>query len=312
MYSAKHFALFFTAACLFAQAPAPAPAKPPAPKPTAPAAAAPAAAPPDKVILTIGDEKMTVAEFDEFIDALPEQYKAMARGAGKRQLAEQLVRVKLLAQEARRRKIDQRPGFKRQVALQTENMLAGALAHAMESEVKPDDATLHRYYDEHKNEFEQVQARHILVRMKGSPAPLPAGKKELTEEEALAKAQELRKKITGGEDFAAVAKAESDDSGSGKNGGELGTFRRGQMTPLFEQAAFAANVGDVTEPVKTPFGYHLIQVEKKTVKSFEETRPDLEKRLKPEQARQAIEEIRKKADVKIDDAFFGPAPAPAR
>lgn len=316
MYSRKVFVLLLTVAGLFGQAPAPKAAPKTAPPKAAPPKAAPSPAQPaplslDKVVLTIGDEKMTIAEFEEFVEALPEQYRNRARGTGKRQVADQLVRLKVLAQEARRRQIDQSPLFKRQLALQTDNLLAGALVQVMEADAKTDEAALKRYYDEHKNDFEQVKARHILVRAKGSPAPQPAGKKEMSEEEALAKAQELRKRITGGEDFAAVAKAESDDPGSGKNGGELGSFPRGRMTPTFEQAAFAAAVGQVTEPVKSPFGYHLIQVEEKSSKTFEEARPDVEKRIKPEQARQALEEIRKKASVKLDDAFFGSTqPAP--
>jgi len=83
----------------------------------------------------------------------------------------------------------------------------------------------------------------------------------------------LRKKIQAGADFAELARQESDDAGSGANGGDLGSFRRGQMVPTFEQAAFAMQPGDLSEPVKTPFGYHVIKVEAKESKSFDEVRP---------------------------------------
>ncbi len=111
-----------------------------------------------------------------------------------------------------------------------------------------------------------------------------------------------------GEDFATIAKAESDDTGSGKNGGDLGTFTHGHMVKAFEDAAFSLPIGQVSEPVKTQFGYHLILVQKRDAKTFDEVRPEIEKKLRPEKAKQAIEALRKQASVTIDESFFGPPP----
>jgi len=298
---------------------APVPVRPPAAaKPKTPAqvnppaaAAAPASASTqgfDKVVLTVGNEKMTAGEFDKFVDALPEQYRAAAKGPGKRQVAEQLVSLKTLAQEARKRKLDQDPAYKSQLAFQAENLLAGTLYRDLSTNLKLDEADVRKYYDEHKKEYERVKARHILIRFKGSPAP--PGKAELTEEESLAKAKALRARIVAGEDFSTIAKAESDDTGSGNNGGELDFFGHGQMVPPFEQAAFAAPVGQVTEPVKSQFGYHLILVEKHETKTFDEVRPEIEKKIRPELAKKAVDDLRKQTPVVIDPEFFGPeAPA---
>src|SRR5260370_39718848 len=95
------------AACVSAQTPAPTqpPAVPPARVVITPPAPA-SAVPPDKVVLTIGDQRMTAGEFDQLIDALPEQVRAAARGPNKRQFAEQVVRIKILSQEAHKRKLD--------------------------------------------------------------------------------------------------------------------------------------------------------------------------------------------------------------
>jgi len=254
--------IFAGAAYLSAQTPPanPATALPPArlgvpaPKPTA--------VPPDKVILTVGDEKLTAGEFDQLVDALPEQVRAAARGPNRRQFAEQLVRIKVMSQEAHKRKLDETPTVQRQIELQKENILASVLFQEMTANVKMDDAAAQKYYDEHKVDYESVHARHILIRFKGSPLPLAAGKKDLTEEEALAKVQEIRKRILAGEDFATVAKTESDDVQTGVKGGDLGTFKHGQMVKEFDQAAFTLPVGQVSEPIKTKFGYHIIKVEK--------------------------------------------------
>lgn len=263
------------------------------------------------MVLTIGDEKITEAQFDNMINALPAQYQTYARGPGKRAFAEQLVQVKVLAQEAEKRKLDQEPKLRDEIAFQRQNLLAQAMFLAMQESVKLDDAAVEKYYDDHKADYEVLKARHILIRAKGAPMqPLP-GKPELTDEEALAKAQAIRKRLLAGEDFATLAKAESDDSGSATQGGDLGDFRKGMMVPPFETAAFAAKVNEITEPVKTPFGYHLIKVESHQTKPLAEVRPEIEKKLRPELARTEIANMRKGASVQMDDGFFGPAaPAP--
>lgn len=299
------------AACVSAQTPAPTqpPANPPARvviTPTAPASAVP----PDKVVLTIGDQRMTAGEFDQLVDALPEQVRAAARGPNKRQFAEQVVRIKILSQEAHKRKLDETPAVQRQIELQKDNLLANALFADMTANVKVDDATEHQYFEEHKSEYETVHSRHILIRMKGSPLTLRAGKQELTDEEALAKAQELRKKILAGGDFAALAKTDSDDATSGANGGDLGSIKRGQMVTEFDQAVFSLPVGQVSEPVKTRYGYHLIKVEQHDTKTFDDVKADLEKKMRPELARSAVENLRRQTPVILDDAFFGAAPVP--
>lgn len=281
------------------------------PAPPIPVPASTPPADPGKVVMTVGDQKITAGQWEELIAALPAQYQAAARGAGKRAFAERIVELKLLAQEAEKRKIDEQPKVREEVAFQRDNLLAQAMFENLQSSVRVDDATVQKYYDEHKSEFEVLKARHILIRVKGAPMQAMAGKPELTDEEALAKAQGIRKRIEAGEDFAALAKAESDDSGSGANGGDLGEFRRGMMVPPFEQAAFAAKVGEVTEPVKSPFGYHIIKVESHTVKPLPEVRADIEKKLRPALAQQEVASLRKNATVTLDDSFFGAPPAPA-
>jgi peptidyl-prolyl cis-trans isomerase C len=279
----------------------------PAPLPGLFTTPAPASIDPTKVVLTIGDEKFTAVQYQQMVSGLPPQFQTAAMGPGKRQFLEQLIRVKLLAKEAERRKLDQKPSVQQQMEFQRTNLLAQALYQDLMDTAKVDDTESRKYFDEHKNEFEQVKARHILIRFKGSPVQLEPGKKDLTEEEALAKAQEIRKKLLAGEDFAMLAKAESDDKGSGANGGDLGPFKRGQMVPAFEQAAFALPPGQLSEPVKSTFGYHLIRVDQKDTKTFDEVKGDIEKKLRPEIARKQVEDIRKNAPVTIDDTFFGPA-----
>jgi len=252
---------------------------------------------------------MTAGEFDQLVDALPPQAQAQVRGAQKRLFAEQLVRVKVLYAEARKQKLDETPRVQRQLELQKENLLASLLMQEMTANAQVDDATARQYYDQHKSDYETARARHILIRAKGSPLPVQPGKKELTDEEALAKAQEIHKRLLAGEDFAALAKAESDDVRSGANGGDLGPQKHNQTVPPFDQAVFSLPVGEISEPVKTQFGYHIIKVEQRELKPFDEAKPEIEKKLRPELARSAVDNLQKKTTVILDDSFFGAPPA---
>jgi len=115
------------------------------------------------------------------------------------------------------------------------------------------------YYEANKRTYskgEQVRLRHILVRMNRNPSDDEKMK-------AHDRAVELRKQIQGGKDFAQVAKESSDDTGSKAQGGELGWNERSNFVPSFGQAAFNLKIGEISEPVITPFGWHIIQVEEK-------------------------------------------------
>lgn len=315
MHSFRLLVISLGVVCLAAQTPgSPAAGAPPAHAvvtPGAPAITPPAPqVPPDKVVLTIGDEKITAAEFDLLIDSLPPQAQAQFKRQ-KRTFADSLVRLKVLYQEARKQKMDENPKIQRQVELQKENIVASALMQEMIANAQVDDNTARQYYDQHKSDYETAHARHILIRVKGSPLPVQPGKKDLSDEEALAKAQELRKKILAGDDFAALAKAESDDVRSGANGGDLGPEKHNQTVPPFDQAIFSLPVGQISEPLKTQFGYHIIKVEQREVKTFDEVKPEIEKKLRPELARSAVDNLEKKTTVVLDESFFGPPPAAA-
>ena len=165
-----------------------------------------------------------------------------------------------------------------------------------QAEVKDDDVA--EYYALHKEdkftEPEQVRARHILIKVAadaGADAKAAARKKT----------EELLAKVKAGADFAALAKESSEDPGSVANGGDLGLFLRGHMTPAFEEAAFALQAGGVSDVVETPFGFHVIKVEEHRpggVKPLEAVHDGIADSLKQERslalARKQAEEDRRK------------------
>ena len=322
MSSLKVFIYCFSVLSLLAQTPPPKPASPaaPAPKPATPAPnvqmeviqpkeTALPNVPPETVIASIGEEKITAGEFAQLIDTLPEQVRNQARGPQRRQMAENLIKVKVIAQEARRQKTDQDKGFKTQAAYQMENLLAVYFLNNYLKTAKVAEEDLKKYYEEHKHEYETMRARHVLIRFKGSRVPLKADQKDLTEEEALEKAQAVRKRLLAGADFAQVAKEESDDTGSGTNGGNLGEFKHGSMVPQFDEAASKLPLNEISEPVKTQYGYHIIQVQARETKTFDEVKDEIEKKIRPQLTEKFIAELRAKAGVTIDEKYFEGAAA---
>lgn len=146
---------------------------------------------------------------------------------------------------------------------------------AIADTLEADETTLRAYYEQHKQNYttpERRRASHILFLAE-------EGADEAQIEDALKQAQAARERILTGEDFGEVAKALSQDPGSAQQGGDLGFFGRDVMDPAFEGAAFALEEGAVSEPVRSVFGYHIIQVtgiQPAGGKSFEEARPEVE------------------------------------
>ena len=287
--------------------PSPAPPQPPAGAVTPVAPGTPAVAPastvaPDAVVLTIGERKITRAQFEALqTDAAP----SATTPDKKRKLAEQYGELETMAQEARKRMLDQSPQAKQLISIQVDNVLANLLAKKIQDDAVFTDLDLRAYYNAHKDEYEEAKGSHILIRFKGSKVPLKPNEKDLTEPEALAKAQDIRSKLVAGTDFATLAKTESDDAGSGTKGGDLGSFRRGQMVKPFDEAAFTLPIGQVSEPVRTDFGYHIIKISSRTSKTFEEAKPDIEKQLKPKMARDAVDKIKAQSPVTLNEEYFG-------
>jgi peptidyl-prolyl cis-trans isomerase C len=262
---------------------------------------------PGKVVITVGDEKVTAGDFDGLISDLPAEQQAVVRRDGRRELAYIIVRTKLLAQAAKARNLDQTPHVRRVL----ENVRDQILERAMINDVteRVDDAAVRAFFEKYKADLERVQVRHILIRMKGSRVALRPGEPDLTDDQAKAKAEDICKRLKAGADFAKIAREESDDTGSGRNGGDLGSMSHGRMVKPFEQAAFALKEGEISQPVRSEFGWHVIQV----VERFdtpEKLAEQIRAVLGPQKADDLVGELKKSHKTEVDDSFFGPPPPP--
>jgi peptidyl-prolyl cis-trans isomerase D len=163
------------------------------------------------------------------------------------------------------------------------------------SQITIPEADLRARYEASKANYrqpEQVNAQHILVSVSETASPED-------DAAARAKAQEALQKARSGADFAELVREYSDEPGAAERAGDLGFFGRGQMVPEFEQAAFSMQPGQISDLVRTQFGYHVIKLNEKrteSVRSFEEARPEIEANLLGErgkiQAREAINSAR--------------------
>lgn len=173
----------------------------------------------------------------------------------------------------------------------------------LENEVKITQADLQAYYDQHRDQYrtpEQVKVSHILIK---TPLPGPEGKiDEKGVAEAQHRAEDLLKQIKSGAKFEDLAKKYSEDPGSAKQGGSLGWIGRGRTVPEFEKVAFSLPKGQISDLVKSSYGFHIIRVDDKQeahMKTLEEVKGDIEPLLKQQKAQQLTQ---KESDAIVADA----------
>ena len=210
------------------------------------------------------------------------------------QLIAYLTDVLLVAQAAEKQKVADSPEFKRRETLMRNKLLMGAMLQA-HAKAAATDEEMHKVYDEAVKPMgaeEEVRARHILVE---------------TEDEAKAIAQEVK----GGGDFAEIAKEKSKDPGSAKDGGDLGYFVKANMVPEFADVAFKMYPGQVSNPIKTQFGWHIIKLEdrrSRQVPDFEQVRNQIESFVARRAQTEFVAQLRDAAKIERLDRPATPPP----
>jgi peptidyl-prolyl cis-trans isomerase C len=257
------------------------------------ASATPASAQDDPVIarangVDIHQSDLALAE-DEIGSNIPN----MAPDKKREYLVTYLADIIVLSQAAEQQKLGDTPDVKRQLSFDRNKVLMEALLQKAGKAAETDDA-LHKVYDDAVKQMkgeEEVHARHILVP---------------TEQEA----KDIEAQLKGGADFAKLAKEKSKDPSGASNGGDLGWFTKDQMVPEFADAAFKLPKGQISDPVKTQFGWHIIEVVDTRIKptpTFEQVKPQLENYVAHRAQAELVDSLRKSA--KIDRLDQPPAPA---
>jgi peptidyl-prolyl cis-trans isomerase C len=290
-------ALLLPAGQVLAQPAAPTPAAQPAQAPAAQAqgggpGAGPAA---DAVLVRVDGIEIRQSDVEAEMRRLPEELRSVPVQTLQPLLIDQLITQKALVAAARARGLDRDAEVQQRLRRAEEETLQQALLLREVQPLLTEEALRARFTREAASRpaAEEIRARHILV---------------ATEQEARAALAEVRRP---GTDFAEVARSRSSGPGS-REGGDLGFFKRGDMIPEFEQAAFALSPGEISpDPVRTQFGWHVIKLEERRAiapPSFEESREQLRQQAFEEGVNGAVERIRNAAKVERLDGGDVPRP----
>lgn len=245
----------------------------------------------NKILATVNGKSITENDLNMAMARFPQENQAFfATEQGKAQLLEQLISFELVYKYAEEQNLTETEEYKSQLELLKKDLLIQAGVKNILDTVTVTDEEVKAFYESNPDMFkgqESVRAKHILV-------------------DSEEKAKEVKAAIDGGLSFEEAAK-ENSSCPSSSQGGDLGAFTRGRMVPEFEDAAFALAIGEVSEPVKTQFGYHLIKVEEKTaevVKSFDEVKDQLQVNLLSQKQNGVyinfINKLKEEQDVKVN------------
>lgn len=239
----------------------------------------------EKILAVSAGHEITEQELKDLIaNYPPEQQIYLSSPQAKDEVLEQLIGFYLFAKMAEEEKIKESKEYKETLAKMENELASHMAATSVIDKVTLEDGEAKAFYDNNPAQFTadaQVKAKHILVEK---------------EEDA----NKIADEIKAGKTFEDAAK-EYSTCPSKEKGGDLGYFGKGQMVPEFEKAAFEAVIGEVSAPVKTQFGYHLILVEDKKeaqVMDFESVKNQLEEKLLQQKKQSAYMETLKDLESK--------------
>ena len=255
----------------------------------------------EKVLAMVNGQPITEAMLDEEAKSLPPYVRPILETpSGKMQFLESLITRDLLMQEALRRGIDRREDVRERLSMARRSILLEALLREVtENAPGLSDEALKKYYDDNQGNFqvgERVKVSHVLFKDK-------------------AKADEMASKARNGMPFEEITKI---STGEGGVAADLGFIEKGKFDKAFEDAAFATRSGDLTGPVKTAYGYHLIKVGEKRqagAQPFEEVKDQIAADLREQAQRDAFEtllvQMKKQAKIQLLVAPGEEPPSPA-
>ncbi len=230
----------------------------------------------NKVLATVGGKNITEQDVTMALMQMGQRGQNYNNPQGRAMILDQLISRKLFLMDAQRNLYEREPAFKEQLTRVKEDMLTSyAMQKALEK-VRVTEAEAKTYYEENKEKFVSgltFSASHILV-------------------DSEDKANQLLAQIKAGDITFEEAAAQYSSCPSGKNGGDLGQFGQGQMVPEFENACAAMEVGELSAPVQTQFGYHLIRLNSKEEggeMAYEDVKDELMAALKEEKQQAAYQ-----------------------
>lgn len=274
------------------------------------AVAGPEAPPPGNVIMRVNGEAITENEFSAAFASMPaELQQQFANEQGKKAFADQMVKMKVLEQEARRLKLQQDPNVAGQIAANRTETLAGAAAQKLVEKVSPAD--VQKFYNDNQARLQTVELSHIVIAYQGGMIPPKNGGAALDQRAAMNKALQIYQQLKEGANFAELAKRESDDTASGARGGFLGPAGPGMLPQELESRVLTLKEGELSTAIPSRFGIHIFKAGKRQTQPLSEVQDRLAAAVRQQETMRKIEELVKAAKVELDPKFFPPSPQPA-
>lgn len=264
-----------------------------------------------KVVANINGYKLTDTKLDAIINTIPEKSAAQFKTEeGKKHLIEQLTQQKLLVQYAKKLGVDNDPQFIVRKEIMEDELVLEFFYKDFTKNNEANDEVLKAYLEQNHDALpseETFKARHILVSPTVEKQIFNSKKSDAkSEDEALKIIDMLQKKLAKGANFADLAK-EYSEGPSAPRGGDLGTFKPGQMVKDFEDALKEMKPGEISKPIKTRFGYHLILLEehsKGEIKKYEDLSEQEKNTLKglyyKNLLTKKLEELKKEAKITVE------------
>src|SRR5471030_854729 len=240
----------------------------------------------NKILAIAAGTEITEKDLNTIITRYPQEKREELQSEGKRQqLVEQLISFELMSKFGKEIELDKTQEYKDAIDNISKEVITSMAINKILGDITVTDEEVKKYYEDNKENFGQpatVSAKHILAE---------------TEEEIKKAKEEI---VSGKLSFGDAAMKYS-MCPSNQQGGSLGEFSKGMMVPEFEEAAFAAEIGALSEPVKTQFGYHLIVVDAKneaSVKSIDEVKDSVLNQLLQENQHTKYDQILKELEAK--------------
>lgn len=259
-----------------------------------------------KIVMHVNGEPVTEGEFNAFAQSIPEEQRAMLTNnpQGKRMLANEIAKLKVLQQEAEKQGIADEPEVRSQLDMANAQIVA---MRALQKMVDPRvEQIVREEFEKEKNDT--IELKHIAVAYAGGQYPSRDGSARQVPQ-ALEKAHAIAARLRRGANFAELARTESDDPNSAPNGGSLGAARREMLPPEIAAVLAKLQPGQISDPVRTPLGVHVFRYDRISIDTL---RPQLQQRARQQAMQEAVTKLEKQAKIDLEPSFFPQPAAPPR
>jgi len=248
----------------------------------------------EPAVAHVGRRRITVSDFKQRLEEVPSYYRGfIATEGGKRQYLSGMIKEEILLHKALDENLHRRPDIARRLEeVRREVLLAAAINHLHNEEIKVSDQEIRDYFEKHREEFAdpvQLKVSHILLSNEN-------------------RAREVLQKLRRGASFEKLARENSIDTFTAVNGGDMGFIERGDMPPEFEEPVFSLqSVGEISDVIKTPYGYHIVKLtgrKRGRAESFENARENIKRRLEQQKINELLDRYHRELNVRIDNSVL--------